>query len=421
VSAPAENLFSILTFRGGYNTNLVLAGTSLLGFASGWVGSFALLRRRALLADAMSHATLPGIALAFLLGHALGAGRSLPLLFAGAAIGALLGAAAVPALSRWTRLRDDAAIAIVLSVFFGTGVVLLSIIQSLGVGGQGGLKTLIYGQTAAILARDVTAIGVLALAATAIIVLFYRPLLLVAFDEGFARVEGWPVGRMDLIILALLVLVTVAGLPAVGLILVVAMLIIPAASARFWSDRLTRVLPLAGCFGALAAFAGTAISALSPRTPAGAIIVLTAGAIFLVSLLASPRRGVVALGWRRASMRLRLAREHLVESLVQSPRRPVAEIASDRGWSSTAVALCIASARAHGWVRGGRDALVLTERGRSEGARIARNHRLWSAYLIRHADVAPSHVDWSVDRVEHVLGEEVVRDLERELTAEARA
>ncbi len=416
-----------LTLRGGYNTNVVIVGTTLLGIAAGIIGVFALLRKRALMSDALSHATLPGIALAFLLATALGFdGRTLPNLLVGAAATGVLGVVCVQLLLRHTRLREDAAIGIVLSVFFGAGIVLLSLIQTVDAGNAAGLDKFIYGQTAAMSAQDAALMGGIALLAVLATLLLLKEFAIVCFNDAFAQVDGWPVSAIDLAMMALVVIVTVAGLQAVGLILVVAMLIVPPVAARMWTERLRRLVVLAGALGGLGGYLGSALSALLPRYPAGAVIVLASGAIFLVSLAAAPARGVAAQVARRSAMRLRVATEHLLEAAYEHeadtggpfPRELLDRLARRRGWRAWRRRAVVLALRATGRARkDGDGALVLTDRGRADGARVSRNHRLWEEYLITCADVAPGHVDWSADQVEHVLSPELVRSLERALTA----
>ncbi|WP_051140725.1 metal ABC transporter permease, partial [Azospirillum brasilense] len=278
-----EEALRILTFQSGFNSAVVVAGTAALGLAGGTVGTFLLLRRRALVSDALSHATLPGIAVAFLVGAALGLPeRSLLLLLAGAVASGVVGLLTVQALSRFTRLTEDSAIGAVLSVFFGLGVVLLSVIQNLELGGQAGLKTFILGQTAAMAQGEAIAIGLLAAGAALAVALLFKELRVLAFDPGFAAVQGWPVGALDLVLMGLATLVTVIGLQTVGLILVVALLIIPPAAARFWTDRLPALTVAAAVIGALSGWLGATLSALLPKLPAGAVIVLVAGGFFLL-------------------------------------------------------------------------------------------------------------------------------------------
>ncbi|MGP1310727.1 MAG: metal ABC transporter permease, partial [Phycisphaerales bacterium] len=193
LAAPDESLptlaevVRVLTFRAGYNTSTVLLGVTLLGVAGGVVGVFALLRKRALMADALSHATLPGVALAFLAALALGfSGRSLPILLLGAAITGVLGVVCVQLLLRVSRLREDAAIGIVLSVFFGAGIVLLSIVQNSGSANAAGLNHFIYGQTAAMRVSDAALMGGIALASIVLAFLLLKEFGLVCFNAAFA-------------------------------------------------------------------------------------------------------------------------------------------------------------------------------------------------------------------------------------------
>lgn len=421
--------WSVLTFSRGFNTSVVVLSTTLLGVAAGTIGTFGLLRGRALMADALSHAALPGIALAFLLATALGAdGQNLALLLAGATLTGVLGLLCVQAIVSCTRLRQDAAIAAVLSVFFGAGVVLLSVIQQLGVSGQGGLGRFIYGQTAAMRQADAVVIGAAGAACIAACAALFKPFRLVCFDRGFAAAIGWRVAGIDLVMMALVVGVTVIGLQAVGLLLVVAMLIVPAAAARFWSERLWAVAVLGGALGGLSGYLGACASALLERMPAGAVIVLTAGGVFFLSLLAAPSRGVVAAGVRLGMLRLRVAREHLLRGLyeraeqagVAGPGAGVEWAALGRGGAGPARRVVLRTLAAAGHVRLTPAGVALTDRGWREAARLTRNHRLWEEYLVRFADVAPSHVDRSADLVEHTLDEGLVRELESALRERGR-
>jgi manganese/zinc/iron transport system permease protein len=403
----------------GFNTLVVVVGTMLLGIAAGIVGVFALLRKRSLTADAMAHATLPGIGLAFIVATALGAqGRTLPVLLAGAVITGVVGMWCIHWLVRRTRVREDAAIAIVLSVFFGAGVVVLSVVQGMRTGNAAGVHAFIYGQTAAMRLGDAALLAGLALGSALVAGLVMKELTVVCFDDAFARVDGWPVGVLDGVMTALIVVVTVAGLQSVGLILVVAMVVIPAAAARFWTDRAGAMVVVAGALGGLSGLGGSIVSASMPRAPAGAVIVLVAGAVFLVSMVCAPRRGAGAMVVRRVRHEARLASEHVLEAAHAHhggamTRGALAEVARERGWPAWMPRIVAALLRARGEAdRAGEGGLTLTERGRASGARVARNHRLWERYLIRHADIAPGHVDWTVDQVEHVLGADMVRELE---------
>lgn len=301
-------MIDALLFSAGYNTALVTVGAALLGLSAGASGTFLFLRKRALVSDAMAHATLPGIALAFMAMVALGGdGRSLPGLLAGSALSATVGLVLVQLIVRRTRLNEDAAIGAVLSVFFGFGVVLLTMIQTMASGRQAGLEGFLLGSTAGMLFEDAVIVAVGGGAAALATLALRRPMTLVAFDPQFAAASGVSVARVDVLMMALVTAVTVVGLKLVGLVLVVALLIVPAVAARFWSDRVHHVVLLAGAIGAAAGYFGAALSASAPALPTGPIIVLTLSAMFAVSLLAAPRRGVIAAALRRRAMAARFA------------------------------------------------------------------------------------------------------------------
>ncbi len=414
-------VWETLTLRSGYNSTVVIVGTTLLGISAGVVGVFALLRKRSLMADALSHATLPGIGLAFIIATWLGyEGRSLPILLTGAAITGVLGVVTIQWLVRSTRLREDAAIGIVLSVFFGIGVVILSIVQSMKAGTAGGINHFIYGQTAAMSAADAKLMGLIALATVFFAFFLLKEFAVVCFNDAFAQVTGWPVSKIDLLMMALVALVTVAGLQAVGLILVVAMLIIPAVAARFWTERLWKLILLAGLIGGVSGYLGSVASALLPRKPAGAVIVLTAGMIFTLSMFIAPSRGVLASVLRRMRLKLRIATDHLLEATVDEDEstRGSLSVANTKvlqkkrnwgAWLHFAVPLFV---RVKGFGRFEKGAFLASEVGLQRGLRVERNHQLWEQYLLSYADIAPGHIDWTVDQVEHVLSPELINELE---------
>ncbi len=288
-------LADALLFQLGYNATLVTLGAMLLGMAAGVAGTFLFLRKRALVSDAISHATLPGVGIAFILMVAAGGdGRSLFGLLVGAALSAGLGLLCVQWLTARTRLGEDAAIGAVLSVFFGFGVVILTIIQTMNTGRQAGLEGFLLGSTAGMLRGDALLLAVAAALVLALVFLLRRPLTLAAFDPGFAQVTGWRPAWVDLAMMGIVLLVTVVGLKVVGLILIVALLIVPPVTARFWTERVDLVVLLAGLLGGLAGYVGAALSATAPALPTGPIVVLVSFALFAISMLCAPGRGVLA-------------------------------------------------------------------------------------------------------------------------------
>lgn len=420
-----QDLWETLTLE-SYNTRLVVLSTFLLGIGGGVTGGFLLLRKRSLFGDVLSHATLPGIGIAFALGTLwFGAGKHPGILLLGAALSGLAGVAVMLAIRKVTRLRDDVAMGFVLSVFFGTGVAILRMVQTLP--DAAGLESYIYGKTASMVASDFHLIAGVSVAAVAAMLLLFKELTLLCFDEHYAAAAGWPVLLLDGFLLALVTAVTVVGLQAVGLILVIAFLIIPAAAARFWTEKLGVMLVLSALIGGISGWLGASISALMTGLPAGALIVLTASCVFLASLFFGTARGIVPRWIDAERLKRRVGRQHLLraayEILEQAPggtaNRPIhrGQLMRHRSWSARELSKLLRQAGKENLLEPAGDParVLLSEAGFGEAARITRNHRLWELYLIRHADIAPSHVDRDADMVEHILGSEMVRSLEREL------
>lgn len=431
VSWPNVDQWLRLLFLRDYNTRVVVVGTALLGLACGVVGSFTLLRKRALMGDALSHATLPGIGMAFLLATVWGAdGKSLPILLTGAAVSGVLGVAAILFIHGASRIKEDAALGIVLSVFFGAGVAVLGVVQQMPAGHAAGLEGFIYGKTASMTATDAKLIGASGLAATLCCLLLFKELKLLCFDETFAGSTGLPVTLLDVVLMSVVVLVTIIGLQAVGLVLMIALLVVPAAAARFWTDRTHWMTVVSAGVGALSAMFGSGMSALFPRLPSGAMIVIVATAFFLVSMTFGPSRGWLIEAVRSWRLAKKVRRQHLLraifevlESQGQTPRSdaerlspPVQfeELLPMRSWSTRELRRLVRRAESEGLVFEETDnAVRLTPKGCREAVRVVHDHRLWELYLINYADVAASQVDRDADAIEHILDAEMVRELEK--------
>ncbi|MBT5584547.1 MAG: iron ABC transporter [Phycisphaerae bacterium] len=410
---------------GDWNTRVVVIGTAMLGIAAGVVGTFLVLRKRALLGDTVSHAMLPGVVAAFLVIQAFGGGgKSLIGLLIGAAIAGTAAAWAIPVLRRSTGLKDDAIMGIVLGGGFGLGIALLGVAQSLPGGNQAGLESFIYGRTASMVQADAIVIGVTAFITLIIAAVIGKEFRLLCFDESFGRAIGRREGLLDMGLMLLAVAVTVVGLQAVGLILVIALLIIPAVAARFWTDNFVRMVILAGVIGAVACWIGSSISAMAPKLPAGSIIVLTLTALFAISLVCGTKRGALQRLVRSVGLRARTGRQHLLRSVAEvmelnsTSTWSAKDILPMRSWSHARVRALHRAGLRRGDIRRDGSEFELTAAGRVAADRVLRNHRLWELFLIRHAAIAASHVDRDADFVEHILGEDLVIDLERTLAGE---
>jgi manganese/zinc/iron transport system permease protein len=279
-----------------HTLRVVALGAALLGLVSGGLGTYAVLRRQSLLGDAIAHAALPGIALAFLITRS----REPLVLLLGAAAAGWLGTLAVMQIRRATRIKEDTALGLVLSVFFGFGIVLLTLVQQLPDASQAGLDRFLFGQAATLLVRDVVTIAALGLVALGTALLFWKEFKLLSFDPDFGASLGFPMRRLDVLLTSVLVIAVVIGLQAVGVVLMAAMLVAPAAAARQWSDRLGPMVAIAASFGALSGVTGAVLSATTERLPTGPTIVLALTAIAMVSILFAPNRGLVWARVRRA-------------------------------------------------------------------------------------------------------------------------
>jgi len=269
-------------------TNLVLIGTVLLGVTAGLVGTFAYLRRRALAGDVIAHSALPGLCLAFLLTES----RSIVVLLTGALITGVFGAFMMSVLRRVSRLREDAILGTVLSIAYGLGIALTRVIQNHYRDEQGAdLESFIIGRAATMLVGDVLQICVAAVSCSLVVVVVFKEFKLLSFDESFCRIQGWPATGLDLLLMFLTAVTVIVGLPAVGVVLTAALLIIPAAAARFWTDRLSHMMWIAAFIGGVSGATGTLLSANLDQMPTGPLVVLTAAAFFVVSWMFAPRRG----------------------------------------------------------------------------------------------------------------------------------
>jgi len=433
---PAPELIWRVATLQDYNTRVVFLGVSALSSAAGLVGTFLLLRKRSLLSDAVSHATLPGLALAFLIVEAAGGnGRALPVLLAGAAVGGVLGMTTVTLIRRFSRLKDDVALALVLSVFFGLGVCFIVAIQQLPTGNAAGLDHMIYGKAAAMSSGDAKLILGAGLVVALICIALFKEFRLLCFDENFAAVQGWPRILLDLMLMGLVVAVTVIGLQAVGLLLSVALLIVPAAAARFWSESLGKTAWIAAAIGLVSGWGGVLASALFPKLPAGAMIVLVACGVFAFSMLFGVRRGVWVRWREHRRVKQRVGHQHLMRAcyeLLESRANGQGsagdflgagqigfdELLRRESWSHHVLSGLLRVGQAAGFVATeGQNQFRLTASGRAEARRVVRNHRLWELYLIEHADVAPSHVHHDADEIEHVVDANIVARLEEMLSA----
>lgn len=390
-----------------------LSGAVLLGLVCGLLGAFIVLRGMALMGDTLGHAVLPGVALSFMI---TGRKEIIPLMI-GASLAGALGTGSVWAIRHLSRIKEDAAMGLVLSSFFALGIVFLTIIQKSSVGAQSGLDKFLFGQAATLGRSDVLVLAIVALVCLTVVLLLLKELTVASFDPLFARATGLPVPLLNALLMGLVTVAVVASIPAVGVVLVSAMLITPAATAQLLSKRMPTMLVLSTGIGALSGALGALLSFLGHSIPTGPCMVLAATFFFVTAYLFAPGRGLVMVAWRRLSRRRRTERENLVKSIYRSLEDrndpewlELADLAADRNESVSEVQSRIRSLGP--LVQLEKSRVKLCPEGIELGKRLVRNHRLWELFLTRQADIAHDHVHRDAEEIEHVLPPEVVARLE---------
>ncbi|MCU0449427.1 MAG: metal ABC transporter permease [Bernardetiaceae bacterium] len=411
-----DGWLDFFTFRDA-NVRYVTLGAMLLGGSVAVVGVFGYLRKRSLAGDAVAHAMLPGICLGFLLAGQ----KSLPWLVGGAFASGWLALLTIDWLPRQARLKEDTAIGLVMSVFFGAGILLLTAIQHGGNAAQVGLEDFLFGRAAALVGSDLGLLSGLAVTLLLVVVVFYKELALLSFDAAYARAVGFPVRGLEFLLTTLTVLAVVAGIQAVGVVLTAALLVTPAAAARFWTHRLPLMLALAAGLGAFSGLAGAWVSYVAPAMPTGPWIVLAASALALGSFLLAPGQGLLARWWRQRAHRRKFAEENLLKLLYkmgerrQDHDRAYQPADLPTGQAPAQLAATLRRLRAEGYLTRRGPGWQLTPEGYERGRRITRLHRLWELYLTEYLRLAPDHVHDDAETMEHIITPEIEQELEKRL------
>lgn len=293
---------NIITLLKDYTFQTVALGSAILGLISGVLGSFAVLRKQSLLGDGVSHSALPGVVLAFVL---TGSKNTEVLLF-GALISGLLATLFIISIVKHTRIKFDSALALVMSVFFGFGLVLLTYAQKMPDSNQAGLKRFIFGQASTLLKRDVSFMIICGFILLTMVLLFWKEFKLYIFDAEYARSLGFPAHTINLLLSFLIVMGIIIGLQTVGVILMSAMLIAPAVAARQWTNKFGVMVVLSAILGAISGILGTITSSLIIKLPTGPAIVVFISFIVIFSILFAPGRGILQKMLHRKTLKQRL-------------------------------------------------------------------------------------------------------------------
>lgn len=308
-------LFDLLTI---HTYRIMTIGVTLIGGLAGAMGALIYLRKRTLMSDVIGHSATTGVMLSFMIGSAiLGIdGRSLWLLVIGSVAIGTFAAVLADRISHVTRVSVDAAMAIMLALFFGLGMVLLRIIERGSYRHRGGLKDYFFGNASTMTKADVYTIEVLCIVVAVVFLAFYRGLAAHVFDVVTAEVRGFRSRFYAPLLLAMVAVAVVVGVKSVGLILMVALAAIPPAAARQWTRHLHTMIILSAIIGAVSAVLGSLISVSIGKIPTGPVIVLVLTAVLFVSLFGAPRRSVIVRAIARRKQHQVLLQAAKDESIV---------------------------------------------------------------------------------------------------------
>ncbi|HAD97515.1 MAG TPA: zinc ABC transporter permease [Cryomorphaceae bacterium] len=412
-----DKLLEFLSFQDP-NVRTVTFGTIFLGMSASTVGTFAFLRKRSLVGDAVAHSILPGIAIAFMLFHT----KNPFVLMGGALLSGWLAMLLIEHLSKATKLKPDTAIGLVLSVFFGIGILLLTSIQHSGAGNQAGLDQFLFGKAASMTRNDLIAYGIVALILLITVILFFKEFKLLSFNPDFAEASGLPVKRLQFILSTITVLAIAIGIQSVGVVLMAALLITPAATARPWTERLVVMMVLAGIAGGLSGLVGSYISFAAPNMPTGPWIVMCLSFLALFSLFLAPRRGVLARIRQQRQNRRKILSENLLKSFYHLREHNPETLAFSRGeilekraFSEVEYKTALRHLRRHFYLIPEGSNWRLSEKGYEEAKRVVRLHRLWEMYLTERMRLKADHIHPNAETMEHIITPEIEEQLLREL------
>lgn len=406
------------------NVRYVVLGTILIGASAAVVGCFLFLRKRALVGDAIAHSVLPGVALAFILFQTKSAG----VLLLGAIVTGWLSLLLMNWIINQSKIKSDTAIGLILSWFFGIGILLLTSIQKSGNAAQTGLDKFLFGKASSMMKDDVLLFSFVSVFLIAMVIAFFKPLKLITFDRDFALSKGIKVGWFEFVLSTLTVISVSTGIQAVGVVLMAALLITPAAAARFWTNDLKTMVLLSGLFGAVSGLLGSFVSYNIPRMPTGPWIVLVVSFIAIFSFLFGRKKGLVHKLLKQRNISRTIVSENILKLLYEMDERDGSffsaytkdEIANQRFFIPNELRVGLKVLQKKELLQKDGFQYQLTEQGVKEGKRITRLHRLWELYLNQYLKIAPDHVHDDAEAIEHIITPEIEAELEHLINKKER-
>jgi len=398
------------------NIRYVALGTVLLGASSALVGCFTFLRKKALVGDTIAHSILPGICLSFIIFKT----KDPLMLLVGAMISGWLSVYVVDYISAKSKIKPDTAIGLTLSVFFGIGILLLTHIQHSGNASQAGLDKFLFGKAASLVQNDVITFGIVSVLLIGTIILFFKQFSLISFDIHFAKTIGLPVRTYEIILSTITVLAVAIGIQTVGVVLMAAMLITPAAAARFWTDKLKVMIVIAAVIGGFSGLFGAFISYTAPSMPTGPWIVVVLSFIAIGSMLIAPKNGAISKIRKQKRNQRKILEDNILKLLYKFgekendffKNRSIATLKNYREIPENKFLKGLRILKRKNLVAHVNDLWVLTEEGKKAGMRIVRIHRLWELYLTTYLRIAPDHVHEDAETIEHIITPEMESKLE---------
>lgn len=398
------------------NIRYVALGTVLLGASSALVGCFTFLRKKALVGDTIAHSILPGICLSFMIFET----KDPLMLLLGAMVSGWLSVYIVDYISANSKIKPDTAIGLTLSVFFGVGVLLLTHIQHSGNAAQAGLDKFLFGKAASLVQSDVITFGLVSILLIGVIILFFKQFSLISFDVHFAKTIGLPVRTFEVILSMITVLAVAIGIQTVGVVLMAAMLITPAAAARFWTDKLKVMIVIAAIIGAVSGLFGAFISYTAPSMPTGPWIVVVLSFIAIGSMLVAPKNGAISKIRKQKKNQRKILEDNIIKLLYKLgekendyfKNRSITTLKNYREIPTNKFLKGLNILKKKNQVALVNDLWVLTEEGKTAGMRIVKIHRLWELYLTTYLRIAPDHVHEDAETIEHIITPEMELKLE---------
>ncbi len=401
------------------NIKYVLAGMVLLSVSLSLVGTFSFLRKQSLLGDAVAHAILPGICLAFMVSGS----KNLFVLMVGAVLAGLVSLLAMNFIKNHSKIKSDAAVGLVMSVFFGFGILLLTYIQQQENASQTGLDKFLFGKSAAIIDDDLWALGIVSVVLIAVIGLCFKAFQVISFDKQFSQAIGLPVGMLEFLLSTITVLAIAVGIQAVGVVLIASLLITPSLSARFWTNNLPKMMALGVVFAIFSSWIGCFISFVSPAMPTGPWIVVVLSGFVFGSMLFAPKNGLISKMMVQHANQDKILQENILKLFYKIgeqhndflTHRSKESLMASRSFTDYEWSKGIKKLIQNGSIINQQNGFLLTKQGLAQGKRIVKLHRLWELYLNQKLRMPADHVHNDAESLEHLITPELETLLEKEL------